>query len=133
MIGRICDGCGDIVAGKCPCRSSSAVIRRRVYDSSAWRQRTRPIVIARDRVCVRCGEPGSVVDHVVPIDLLLALGLDPLDPNECQLLCAACSGRKDGVGLSTDMETSLRRRSEHHERMARDGGAAQRRDGPRLA
>jgi 5-methylcytosine-specific restriction endonuclease McrA len=38
-----------------------------------------------------------VVDHVVPIVTLLALGRDPFDPAECQTLCASCSGRKSNV------------------------------------
>ena len=75
--------------------------RRRVYDSRRWRTFTRPIVIERDGgLCRVCGGRGDVVDHVVPIELLLQLGLDPFDPRECQLLCAGCSGRKDGPRAS---------------------------------
>jgi len=100
MIGRICERCGDIVTGPHRCPTSHDV-RRLVYDDPRWRQKTRPAVIARDGGrCMECGEPGNVVDHVIPIESLLELGRDPFDPWECQLLCARCSGRKDHAGTS---------------------------------
>jgi 5-methylcytosine-specific restriction endonuclease McrA len=101
-IGTICPACGEISIGRCACRHSPYEVRRSVYDSPRWRNYTRPIVLERDdRTCCSCGGPGTVVDHVVPIGLLLELELDVFDPAECQTLCLSCSGRKDGQRSST--------------------------------
>jgi 5-methylcytosine-specific restriction endonuclease McrA len=109
--GRICR-CGRLVTGACcqpgtGSRSKRArrrgTGRQRVWDSRAWR-RVRLLVLHRDGfTCRRCGWSdgtltgrGLVADHVIPVEELLALGRDPLDPDECQALCLACSGAKDG-------------------------------------
>jgi 5-methylcytosine-specific restriction endonuclease McrA len=98
--GRLCQRCGALAmpGETCACPDAHE-LRRSVYDSHRWRSYTRPIVLQRDDgTCQSCGAPGTVVDHVLPITTLVALGADPFDPAECQLLCAACSGRKDGWG-----------------------------------
>ena len=97
-VGRICPACGEISRGNCGCGRDPGIRNRLVYDDPRWRNYTRPIVIARHNgECADCGGPGNVVDHVVPIETLVALGLDPFDPRECQLLCDVCSGHKDGA------------------------------------
>jgi 5-methylcytosine-specific restriction endonuclease McrA len=98
-LGRLCPACGEMTFGEsCECGNDPGVRNRRIYDDPRWKNRTRPIVLEREsETCVECGySPARVVDHVVPIETLVALGLDPFDPNECQLLCDRCSGKKDG-------------------------------------
>jgi len=114
MASRICSGCrrpfeaSILRRGRCrDCskgtqnrRSSpNDALRRKVYDSSRWRNYTRPVVIARDlstcRSCGRIAEP-PLVDHIIPIEQLVVLNRNPWNPDECQTLCRTCSGKKDG-------------------------------------
>jgi 5-methylcytosine-specific restriction endonuclease McrA len=100
-IGRLCERCGELhregSKHRCADGSVSALVQRSaVYADPRW-QRTRREVIERDRgLCRRCGERGRVVDHVLGIAAILALGRSPFDSRHCQLLCHRCSGRKDG-------------------------------------
>jgi 5-methylcytosine-specific restriction endonuclease McrA len=97
VIGRLCPTCGDLVDDESHGCATPKEQRAAVYGSTRWRQWTRPIVIARDGgVCQRCGDRGTIVDHLMPVLMLIALGRDPFDPAECQLLCHPCSGLKDG-------------------------------------
>lgn len=119
-IGRICGNCGEIYQGKaCTCRADSPTLRRRVYDSRTWRRHTRRAVFARDNdTCQHCGAPGYVVDHVIPIELMHQLNLDPLDPDECQLLCSTCSNTKDTPGNGTiTVQAAIQARDNHRERL----------------
>jgi 5-methylcytosine-specific restriction endonuclease McrA len=99
-VGHLCRRCGEYVpAGdRCACELEIVATRRRVYEAKRWREFTRPVVLARELgLCQKCGDRGTVVDHVLPIETLLALDRSPFDPLECQLLCLHCSGRKDGA------------------------------------
>lgn len=62
-----------------------------VRTSARWWGFTRPVVVDREEGrCQRCGGAGVIVRHLVPVDVLLALELDPFSPAECELICAAC-------------------------------------------
>lgn len=74
---RIC-GCGHRVASgvRCPCERKSDTERKARHDrnrpsSSArgytgrW-ERERKVFLAKRPFCVRCGDPATVVDHIVP-------------------------------------------------------------------
>jgi|GEM_PF-6206153 len=54
-------------------RNRRAAGIRRLYDSVAWRNRTRPYILARDPLCqigVLCGgsAPSTDIDHVIPAE-----------------------------------------------------------------
>jgi 5-methylcytosine-specific restriction endonuclease McrA len=64
----------------------------RIYDSTRWRNKTRPAVLERDRhCCVFCGvtSGGIHVAHIAPTQQLVAAGLDPFDPGLCVATCLA--------------------------------------------
>jgi hypothetical protein len=79
--------------------------QRRIWDSWPWKRYTRPAVLRRyRRRCVDCRRHQSqlkpnermLVDHRDGLARVLAEGRDPFDPDECELRCSTCSGRKDG-------------------------------------
>lgn len=43
-------------------------------------------------MCVECGDPSQVVDHIVPINQ----GGDPWSVDNMQAMCHACHNRKSG-------------------------------------
>lgn len=68
-----------------------------VYRSQAWaRQRSR--ILARDGArCRQCRRAGNYIDHIIPLRLWIARrGAEPYPDELLQVLCASCSGRKDG-------------------------------------
>lgn len=68
----------------------------KLYRSAAWR-RTRTVCLERDDYrCVKCRKPANTVHHKIDALKLLALGRDPLDPDECATLCHSCHGYEDG-------------------------------------
>ena len=62
------------------------------YHSAAWR-RLRNVHIKDNPVCVICGHPAEVVDHIKPI----AEGGEGLDPNNLQSLCFRHHAKKSGA------------------------------------
>jgi 5-methylcytosine-specific restriction protein A len=60
----------------------------RGYDRR-WRT-LRAWFLSRHPVCVRCGSPASLVDHVTPLED----GGARLDPANLQALCRGCHGPK---------------------------------------
>lgn len=74
--------------------------RNRVYRSARWRNYTRPTTLDRDdHTCRRCGAHANSVHHGPEHTLieLIALGLDPFDPDHCESLCASCHGYEDAT------------------------------------
>lgn len=71
--------------------------RQLVYKDKRWAH-TRKTVLSRDEwTCQSCGRTASIVDHVEGIALIMQQGGNPFDPDLCQVLCAHCSGVKDGA------------------------------------
>jgi 5-methylcytosine-specific restriction endonuclease McrA len=71
--------------------------RQQVYRDPRW-ARTRKTVLSRDEwTCHACGVTGDIVDHTDSISVIMARGDSPFDPDLCQVLCAHCSGVKDGA------------------------------------
>jgi hypothetical protein len=74
--------------------------RTLVYNSRAWR-RTSRLVRERDgHECRDCHADANTAHHDPPLLELLALGLDPFDPDYCLTLCRTCHGRRDGARAS---------------------------------
>ena len=99
-----CSECGTGKHGKRPVPD----VHRDVYGTKEWK-RERARVLKRDKVCVRCGEDGTLidpatgrvnelqVDHIVP----LSVGGAPFDLRNLRVLCRRCNlarpkGRADG-------------------------------------
>lgn len=92
---RFCE-CGryTVPAGhQCPCAK-----RRKAARSSAWArgydadwQAARAAHLAAHPACVECGEPATLVDHVISIRKAPHLRLDPFN---FASMCASCHGRK---------------------------------------
>ena len=74
---RLC-GCGRIVKGgeRCTCQKAARIERNRRFErtrpsaaergyDSRW-QKARAGFLAKHPRCIRCGEPATVVDHVIP-------------------------------------------------------------------
>lgn len=95
---RYC-ACGRIVpAGQqCPCAkarkaqsdASRPSARARGYDA-AW-EKARARWLAAHPACVSCGEPATLVDHIVSIRRAPERRLDPTN---FASMCATCHGRK---------------------------------------
>lgn len=63
--------------------------------SSAGHRRFRRLVLARDPLCVLCGDIATVADHWPTSRRdLIANGHDPNDPRNGRGLCASCHGRE---------------------------------------
>lgn len=63
------------------------------YDSKEWR-RTR-IAVVKGRHCADCNQPASEADHVVPRQILVAVGVhDPDHMRWCIGRCKPCHARK---------------------------------------
>lgn len=65
---------------------------RKTYDSAAWRG---PNGLRKNRLfiepfCRSCGNPGSLVDHINPINQ----GGDAFDFQNTQTLCDSCHNKK---------------------------------------
>ena len=80
-----------------------------LYKSKEWREVVRPYIIERDGgLCVRCGEPGSIVHHIIWLtpeninDPLIAFGEDNLE-----LVCEKCHGAEHEGELSTDSDLTF--------------------------
>lgn len=70
--------------------------RNKLYNSAAWK-RTRRAVLTRDNyACVKCGRAANTVHHIIEVIELIKQGRDPLNPDECESLCAECHGSEDG-------------------------------------
>lgn len=63
--------------------------RRRGYDAA--HEKARAQHLARNPLCVMCGEPGNVLDH---IQTIREAPHRRLDPTNWQTLCRPCHGRK---------------------------------------
>ena len=107
---RVCRfrGCGRVAedaSGYCAeCiaagRNETVVARRSkvadpFYLGAPWR-RFRAWWMSRHPLCARCGRPGVLVDHVVPI----SAGGARLHPSNVQTLCSRCHNRKTGAERS---------------------------------
>ncbi|MDR2531471.1 MAG: HNH endonuclease [Oscillospiraceae bacterium] len=75
-----------------------------IYKSKQWRYEVRPYIIDRDNgLCVRCGEPGNIVHHIIHLtplnvnDPLIAFGEGNLE-----LTCSKCHGSEHGGEPATD-------------------------------
>lgn len=101
---RVCSkpGCPEFTdkGGKCDgCRSEAeqrrGSARQRGYGRE-HEQRFRPGVLARDPVCVLCGEAPSVHADHWPLDRrqLVHQGLDADDPRHGRGLCGPCHGKE---------------------------------------
>lgn len=99
---RVCNasGCPEIyegTQGRCPTHRREARGRRthnRVYSTPAHRA-FRAAVITRDPICVACGVAFSTVADHYPRTRrdLVALGLNPNDPQHGRGLCAPCHNK----------------------------------------
>ena len=69
------------------------------YKSSSWQQCREAFGVSRFWICERCGRPGDIVHHKVPLtidnitDPSVALGWDNLE-----LLCQDCHNREHAGG-----------------------------------
>jgi 5-methylcytosine-specific restriction enzyme A len=84
-------------AGYCPAHTRHRHDRqsRSFYNSRKWRDRTAPAVLARDPICRICGRAWSTeTDHVTPLRLCQARGIDPHDPANLQGVCTPCHATK---------------------------------------
>lgn len=103
---RVCNaiGCGNVTGntgGYCDnCsqtgRDETANQRRHkqtdpFYYSTEWR-RFRSWWLRGHPLCVFCGQPGEMVDHIVPIKA----GGARLDPDNAQTSCNRCHNKKTG-------------------------------------
>jgi 5-methylcytosine-specific restriction endonuclease McrA len=61
----------------------------RFYYTSEWKKARKEFLLEHP-ICVCCGRPAVIVDHVVPIKD----GGDPLEPSNLQALCWSCHSRK---------------------------------------
>lgn len=104
---RVCTtpGCPEFTdqGGRCEEHRRAAEQRRgsarqRGY-GKGHEQRFRPGVLARDPVCVLCGQAPSVHADHYPLDRrqLVAAGLDPDDPRHGRGLCRPCHSRHTAV------------------------------------
>ena len=59
------------------------------YSKGVW-QRARMMHIRNSPLCVRCGQAGAIVDHIVP----RRAGGDSLAPDNLQTLCRSCHAIK---------------------------------------
>lgn len=71
----------------------------RIYHSQAWRRLRRYYYGTQHGICERCGEPGDIVHHIIPItpdninDPMITLHEDNLE-----LLCHECHNREHKKG-----------------------------------
>lgn len=87
-------GCSNLVrGGLCPEHKKLKKDKKKqadaFYTSTPWK-RLRDWHLAREPMCVRCGAPGQVVDHVVPIKS----GGSKMSAENLQTLCRACDNQK---------------------------------------
>ena len=59
------------------------------YRTYAWKK-LREYHLRGEPLCRKCGQPGRVVDHIVPI----SEGGDPLEHDNLQTMCDLCHNRK---------------------------------------
>jgi 5-methylcytosine-specific restriction protein A len=99
---RPCSMCGKPVvrSGKCSKHYSQADRRRgtatqRGYTSREHREDFRAVILARDPICVECGEaPATQADHFPRTRRqLIADGDNPNDPRWGRGLCGSCHSR----------------------------------------
>lgn len=64
-------------------------VEHRFYESPPWR-RLRAGILAASPLCVLCGSPARVVDHIVPRRQAPERSLDPTN---CRALCWSCHSR----------------------------------------
>lgn len=71
-------------------------IGKRIFSRTNKWQKLRLKIIARDKVCQMCGGVGTVVDHIVPVQLG-----ENNKPSNLQLLCNKCHSIKSGWDRKT--------------------------------
>lgn len=77
-----------------PLRPRTPTSDQGFYNSTAWRKCRHAFrALPENLLCAVCQEPGSICDHVIPIDA----GGAKLDFDNLMTLCDGCHNRKSGM------------------------------------